>query len=73
MKKRVKKRVARKMRRRKNHLDKFFLLNGHKSVSIVALWILSVLIHTAIFNFYLFQEPISFIFAILVIPAYFIA
>ena len=59
--------------KRKNHLDRFFLLNWKKSVAIVALWILSIFTHTTIFNFYMIQEPISFMIAILVIPAYLIA
>ena len=72
MKKRHKK-SARKSGKRKTHLDRFFLLNWRKSISIVAIWILSIFIHTAIFNLYMIQEPISFLISILVIPAYLVA
>ena len=63
------KRSVRKPRRMK-HLDAFFLLNWKKTILIVAVWILAVFIHTAIFNLYMIQEWISFLISILVIPAY---
>ncbi|MBI2042833.1 hypothetical protein HYT25_00400 [Candidatus Pacearchaeota archaeon] len=70
--KRKARRRTKRIHKRKNHLDRFFLLNWKKSILIVALWILSIFIHTTIFNFYMIQEPISFMISILVIPSYLI-
>ena len=73
MKKRARKISRSRTHKRKNHLDKFFLLNWKKTISIIGLWVLAIFVHISIFNFYMIQEPISFLISILVIPAYLVA
>lgn len=78
MKRKVKRKTSRKISkgtkfRRTKHLDAFFLLNWKKSISIIGLWVLSVVAHNMVYGLSGFEEPVFFLIAVLVIPAYLIA
>lgn len=66
--------MARKNRESKkmNKLDKYFFLNRKKFLLILGLWFLVVLLHNFFSVLFNLEEGFFFIFAVIVIPLYFI-
>jgi len=65
--------------KRKNKLDRFFLLSGKRIFIIMISWFVAVLLHNLIyglfhtyFDMHVGDEPFFFIIAVIVIPIYFI-
>ena len=62
----------------KNKLDKWLLLSWKRFILLVVIWIVAVVMHNLIYAFFIgvlgieFEEPVFFIIATIVIPAYFI-
>lgn len=56
----------------KMNLEKYFLLNWKKIITIIIAWILAVILHNAVYAIFNIEEAVFFLLAVIVIPLYFI-
>lgn len=58
--------------KKRNNIEKWLLLSWKRVAVIVAMWFIAVILHNAIYGIFLIEEPVLFIFAVIILPIYFL-